>query len=82
AGTGLGTINHTLLTLEAIRGRGVKLLGVILNGPPDANNRAAIERYGRVRVIAEVPPLNPLDPAAVSMIAAKLFPSLASLMKP
>ena len=82
AGTGLGTINHTLLTLEAIRSRGVPLVGVILNGPPNAGNRAAIERYGRVRIIAEVPPLNPLNPAAVTRIAAEQIPSLASLIRP
>src|SRR6185436_13036488 len=47
----LGTINHTLLTLDALRRRGVPVAGVVLNGPPDDDNREAIERYGDVRVI-------------------------------
>ena len=42
----LGTINHTLLSLEAIRRRGLPLAGVVINGPETAHNRAAIERYG------------------------------------
>ena len=51
----LGTINHTLMSLEALRGRGVVVAGVVLVGPPNAGNRADIERHGRVRVLAELP---------------------------
>ncbi len=61
ARTTLGTINHTLLSLSALRGRGLPLLGVILNGPEDAENRQAIIHYGKVPVLAEIPPLQPLD---------------------
>ena len=56
----LGTINHTLLSLEALRRRDVPIAGVILNGPPTPHNRTAIETYGAARVIAEIPPLAPL----------------------
>jgi dethiobiotin synthase len=45
----LGTINHTLLTLEALRRRGVAIAGVTLVGG-DAN-KASIEEHGRVRVV-------------------------------
>ena len=44
----IGTINHTLLSLEAIRRRGLPLAGVVINGPETPHNRAAIERYGQV----------------------------------
>jgi dethiobiotin synthetase len=57
----LGTINHTLLSLEAIRRRGVPLAGVVINGPETAHNRAAIERYGQVEVIAEIPWLDTVN---------------------
>lgn len=57
ARSGLGTINHTLLTLEALRHRSLPVAGVVLNGPPNPANRDAIERFGKVRVIAELPPL-------------------------
>ena len=53
----LGTINHTLLTLEALRGREIQIAGVVLNGPQNTENRRAIERFGGVDVIDEVPPL-------------------------
>ncbi len=58
ARTGLGTINHTLLTLEAARGAGLTVAGVVLNPWPDTpgeielSNRATIEQLGGVPVSA------------------------------
>ena len=61
----LGTINHTLLTLEALRARHLTIAGVVMIGEPNADNRAAIETYGAVPVLGEMPHFNPLDPAAL-----------------
>jgi len=55
ARTTLGTINHTLLTLEALRARSLKIAGVVMIGKPNPDNRAAIERYGCVPVLGEMP---------------------------
>ena len=57
----LGTINHTLLSLEALRARNIPILGVILNGLPSQDNLEAIEFYGRVQVLASVPKLQQVD---------------------
>jgi dethiobiotin synthase len=76
----LGTINHTLLSLEALRARRLAIAGVVMNGPPDAGNRSTIERYGRVRVIAELPRVEPLDAAAVRGLAARI-PPLAEILR-
>jgi dethiobiotin synthase len=64
----LGTVNHTLLSIEALRARGIPILGVVLNGPP-AENRAAIEARGGVPVLAELPLLPRVDAAAVAALA-------------
>jgi malonyl-CoA O-methyltransferase len=66
----LGTINHTLLTLEALRARGIRPAGVILAGPPNPENREAIERHGRVAVVGEMPVFTPLTPAALAAWSA------------
>jgi len=67
----LGTINHTLLTLEALRSREIPLIGVVLNGPPGRDNREAIERFGKVKVLGEVPRLAPgRRPSRASLLAA------------
>jgi dethiobiotin synthetase len=59
---GLGTINHTLLTIEIATMRGIKVLGVIINhttpkksGLPEKTNPEIIERLGRVPILAIVP---------------------------
>ena len=70
----LGTINHTLLTLEALRSRGLSLAGVVLNGPANLENRRAIERFGRTRVVAELEPLDPLSPETVAQAASQFDP--------
>jgi dethiobiotin synthetase len=53
--TSLGTINHTLLTLLALREAKVPLLGVVMIGEENYENRRAIEWYGKIRVIGHVP---------------------------
>jgi dethiobiotin synthase len=56
----LGTINHTLLTIEALRRRSLEVAAVIMAGPVNTENRLAIEHYGHVHVIGEMPPFDPL----------------------
>jgi len=51
----LGTINHTLLTIEALRARRIAIAGVVLTGGVNEDHRQAIERFGAVPVIDEMP---------------------------
>jgi dethiobiotin synthetase len=54
----LGTINHTLLTLEALRARALRIAGVVMVGVRNASNREAIEHYGNcVLGMPEIPTL-------------------------
>jgi dethiobiotin synthetase len=54
---GLGTINHTLLTVEAARAAGLAVAAVVLNpwpaepSPMERSNRATIETLGEVPVL-------------------------------
>jgi dethiobiotin synthetase len=70
ARSALGTINHTLLTLEALRRRALRVAGVVMIGDRNADNRTAIERHGNVPVLGEMPRLTPLDAAAIAAWAA------------
>lgn len=54
ARSSLGTINHTLLSLSRMRQEGIEIFGVVISGEKNPGNREAIERYGNVRVIAEI----------------------------
>lgn len=69
ARTTLGTINHTLLSLEALRTRRIAVAGVILSGEPNRANRMAIETYGKVGVLAELPMIAPLDAQTLGAFA-------------
>jgi dethiobiotin synthase len=59
--SGLGTINHTLLSLEALRARYITVAGIIMNGAKTPHNRQAIEEYGDVPILCEIDHLENLD---------------------
>lgn len=64
----LGTINHTCLTLEALRARNIPIAGVIINGEENEENKKAIEHYGQVKVLAEFPKLEHISPEVLQNI--------------
>jgi dethiobiotin synthetase len=60
----LGTINATLLTIEAARARGIAVAGVVLNRATSSDrfgNREAISCFGRVPILGTVPELDAED---------------------
>ncbi len=75
----LGTINHTLLSLSALARAGIEVTGVVLNGERNAHNREAIEEYGRVRVVGEIPRLEKPCRAALLETFEKHFDKKAFL---
>lgn len=66
--TVLGTINHTLMSLECLRNRDIFVAGVILCGQPNSDNRRAIVEYGRVTILAEIPFLDTINPEALDRV--------------
>ena len=65
ARTGLGTINHSLLTIEALRARGVPIMGVAFNGDPEEESEATVAALGRVKRLGRLPRLEPLTTEAL-----------------
>jgi len=55
ARTGLGTINHSLLTFEALRARGIPIHGVAFVGDANEDNEATIAAIGQVRRLGRLP---------------------------
>lgn len=62
ARTGLGTINHTLLSLEAMRRRLIPVLGVAFIGDAHLDTEQIIVEMGGVRSLGRLPRLDPLAP--------------------
>jgi len=71
--TALGTINHTLLTVAAIRNAELDLRGVVMLGKENAENRRAIERFGNVPVVGVVPWLEKIDRASLLSVFHRCF---------
>ncbi|MGD9470587.1 MAG: dethiobiotin synthase [Novosphingobium sp.] len=66
ARTTLGTINHTLLSIEALRARGIAIWGVAFVGEGNADSEQTICRIGKVRHLGRLPVLDPLEPATLA----------------
>lgn len=64
----LGTINHTLLSIEAIRSRGLPLAGVVMTGALAPHNKEAIETFGGVTVLAEIPNMDNITSEALRYV--------------
>jgi dethiobiotin synthetase len=60
ARTTLGTINHSLLSIEALRSRRIPLLGVAFIGDENAESERIIVEMGRTRRLGRLPNLAPL----------------------
>ena len=68
ARAGLGTINHTLLSLEVLRRRHIPVLGLVLNGDGFADNETVLPHLGRTRLLGQVPRLPSLDPGVLDQV--------------
>ena len=60
ARTALGTINHSLLTIEALRARGVPIHGIVFLGDAVEDSEAIIAETGRVHRLGRLPIVDPL----------------------
>ncbi len=69
----LGSINHTLLSVEACRNRSISLLGIVFNGPAVPATETFILNYTGLPCLARIPQLNAINPAAISQLAATEF---------
>jgi dethiobiotin synthetase len=73
ARSSLGTVNHTLLTIAALRRRMLNVAGVVMVGEKNAANRDAIEKFGSVAVVDEMPYLADLAPETLCAWATSKF---------
>ncbi|HXG70231.1 MAG TPA: dethiobiotin synthase [Gemmatimonadaceae bacterium] len=73
ARTALGTINHSLLTIEALRARGVPILGMTFVGDAAEDSEETIARIGGVNRLGRLPLLNPLDRVSLARAFADHF---------
>ncbi|WP_127091885.1 dethiobiotin synthase [Aquabacter cavernae] len=73
ARTTLGTINHTLLSVEALKARGIPVKGIAFIGEEMADSQAVIAAFSGVKVLGRLPPIAPLTPDAVAAAFGQAF---------
>ena len=73
ARTGLGTINHTLLSVEALKNRDIPIHGIVFIGPENIDNMHTIADFSGVRVLGRLPMLDKLDADALNAAFVENF---------
>jgi dethiobiotin synthetase len=68
----LGSINHTLLTVEALRSRAVSVAGIIFNGTPNPESERIILNHSQYRVLLSIPTLEIIDKSVIRHYASLL----------
>jgi len=57
----LGTLNHTLLSIEALKKRNIKILGLVINGEKHLDNPKTLTEFSNIPIIAEFPYIQKID---------------------
>ena len=69
----IGSINHTLLTINEIKSRGLKVKGIIFNGPANINSEEYILNYSGYKCLLKVNQEKEINQAIVKQYAIKLM---------
>lgn len=72
ARTALGTISHSLMTIEVLRARGIDIAGILFSGEEVIDSQKTICTIGGVRSLGRLPHLDPLTPDSLRVAAAAL----------
>lgn len=65
----LGSINHTLLSIEALRSRGLKILGTVYNGPPHQLSYDIIQQHGKLKNLGKINKESEINKEVISRYA-------------
>jgi dethiobiotin synthetase len=68
----LGSINHTLLSVEALKSRNIPVEGIIFNGISNASTESFILNYTKLKCLGRIPTQAEIDKPAVRKLADAL----------
>ncbi|MDB5702205.1 MAG: bioD [Sphingomonadales bacterium] len=73
ARTALGTINHSLLSIEALRSRGIPIVGIAFVGDANEDSETTVATLGKVRHLGRLPFLDPLTADTLGQAFSESF---------
>ncbi len=76
----LGSINHTLMSIDVLRARGIRIIGLVMNGESNESSESFIETYGKIPVIARIPDFEVLHHTAIVQCAARLQNAISTYL--
>jgi len=72
----LGSINHTLMSIEVLKNRGIKILGLVINGAAYPSSESFIEQYAGIPVLARIPHFETLTQKTIHAAALEIRQAL------
>lgn len=72
----LGSINHTLLSIEALKSREINLIGLVISGGENKESEEIICKVSNERIVAHVPLLEEMTQLSVKMVGDECFKGL------
>jgi dethiobiotin synthetase len=77
----LGSISHTLMSLEVLKGRGINVTGLIISGHPNPASESFISTYSRVPLLVHLPELPVISAASIRAVAETHRRSLLTVLE-
>ncbi len=72
----LGSINHTLLSLQALKQKGIKVIGIVYSGNPNEQSEKAIESFSHCPVVGRVSEEKAFSPSVILRYAKEFQQSM------
>jgi dethiobiotin synthetase len=76
----LGSINHSLLTLEYLKNHQIPVLGIIVSGDENQYSESFILKYANLELIGRIPFESDFNPSLVSNYANQIYPNLNEVL--
>lgn len=77
----LGSINHTMLTIEVLKTRGLRVSGIIFNGEENPSTEKWIENYTQIPIIGRISQEEKFNSEVIKKYATLFLPNLKTILK-
>ena len=77
----LGSISHTLSAIDALKARGVRILGLMVKDNAHAESEQFITQYSQLPILAHIKPMSELSAHNVAQQAERIAPQLSVLQE-
>ncbi len=75
----LGSINHTLLTIDALKNRNIKVAGIVFNGNENKATESVIKDLGKIKIIGRIDTEPFFDKTVINYYAEKMLPEIKKI---